>query len=148
MKKILLVASHGGHWVQLNRIASAFEGMPLEFASTNAGLATQVQPHRFYAIPDANLSEKIKLLRLLYAVLRVMIKSRPDFVISTGAAPGFFALLVGKMFRAKTIWVDSCANAEVLSVSGQKAKWVADVWLTQWPHLASEDGAQYWGAVI
>lgn len=147
-KKILLVASHGGHWVQLKRISAAFDGMQVEFASTNAGLASQVLPHRFYVIPDANLNEKFKLMRLMCAVLWVMVRSRPDFVISTGAAPGFFALLVGKLFRAKTIWVDSCANAEVLSVSGQKAKWVADVWLTQWPHLASDDGAQYWGAVI
>lgn len=148
MKKVLLVASHGGHWVQLNLLSEAFKGMNVEFASTNPALSSEVLPSRFYVVPDANLSEKFKLLKLMLVMFCVLLKSRPDYVLSTGAAPGFFALLFGRMLGAKTIWVDSCANADVMSVSGQKAKWVADVWLTQWPHLAHPNGPQYWGAVL
>jgi hypothetical protein len=44
--------------------------------------------------------------------------------------------------------VDSIANAEQLSVSGQKVKPFADLWLTQWPHLEGKDGPYYRGAVI
>lgn len=147
-KKILLVSSYGGHWVQLRRLSVAFDGMQTEYVSTNSGLAPQVAPNRFHVVPDANLNEKLKLIVLFFSMLKVLLKVRPDVVISTGAAPGFFALLLGKLLFAKTIWVDSCANAEILSVSGQKAKYVADVWLTQWPHLSKEGGPDYWGAVI
>lgn len=147
-KKILLVASHGGHWVQLNRIAKAFESMDLHFASTNLGLAGEVGSNSFHFVPDANLHEKYKLFKLALCSMILIFKVRPDFVISTGAAPGFFALMFGKLIGAKTIWIDSCANAEVMSMSGQKAKWVSDVWLTQWPQLAKNGGPEYWGAVI
>ena len=48
----------------------------------------------------------------------------------------------------RTIWLDSIANSEELSGSGQHAKRWADAWLTQWPHLATPDGPDHWGMVL
>jgi hypothetical protein len=69
-------------------------------------------------------------------------------IITTGAAPGYFALRVGKLFGARTIWIDSMANAETLSKSGQEVGKYADLWLTQWEHLARPQGPHYLGAVL
>jgi len=62
--------------------------------------------------------------------------------------PVVFALLFGKMLGAKTIWVDSIANAEALSVSGEKVGKYADLWLTQWPHLEKQAGPSFKGSVL
>ncbi len=99
-------------------------------------------------MPDANLDEKLGLAVLALKMLWVVIKTRPDFVISTGAAPGFFALMFGKLLGAKTIWIDSCANVDRLSVSGAKVKRFADLWLTQWEHLEGKNGPLYKGSVL
>ena len=88
------------------------------------------------------------MILLAVKVLWVIIRLRPNIIISTGAAPGFFALVFGKLFGAKTIWVDSIANVEQLSVSGQKVKRFADLWLTQWKHLAKPNGPYYKGGVL
>jgi hypothetical protein len=69
-------------------------------------------------------------------------------VISTGAAPGLFGVAIGSLLGARTIWVDSIANGEELSLSGHRARRFADLWLTQWPHLASKDGPFYRGSVL
>ena len=79
--------------------------------------------------------------------------TRPDVIVSTGAAPGYLALKVGKLLRAKTIWIDSIANVDELSLSGKMAGHCADLWLTQWPHLASAEKSEskypsYSGAVL
>ena len=79
---------------------------------------------------------------------RVLRKEKPDLVISTGAAPGGLALYLAKRSGIKTVWIDSIANAEELSLSGQKAGAFADLWLTQWPELAREDGPHYKGSVL
>ena len=147
-KRILLVASHGGHWVQLRRMRAAFDGLDKHYVSTNPGLVKEVLPDHFHCVPDANLDEKLGLIGLAFRMLWILLKTRPDVVCSTGAAPGFFALLFGKMLGAKTIWVDSCANAEQLSVSGRKVRPFADLWLTQWPHLETPQGPFYRGAVL
>jgi hypothetical protein len=73
---------------------------------------------------------------------------KPDVVISTGAAPGYFAIRIGRLLRMRTIWIDSIANADELSMSGAKAGAFADLWLTQWPHLASQNGPKYLGNVL
>lgn len=147
-KKILAVASGGGHWVQLLRLRPAFEEMDVEFVSTNLGYATQVE-QKLHVVTDANMWEKLKLIKMFYEVALIIIKTRPNFVITTGAAPGYAAIMFGKMFGAKTIWLDSIANSETLSSSGKKAKLWADIWLTQWPHLSDEkNGPQTWGSVL
>ena len=69
-------------------------------------------------------------------------------IITTGAAPGYFALRFGKLFGTRTIWIDSMANAEELSKSGQEVGKHADLWLTQWEHLARPGGPHYMGAVL
>ena len=99
-------------------------------------------------IADGNRDQKFNLLRSAISILFLLLVERPSVVISTGAAPGYFAIRFGRFLRMKTIWVDSVANAEELSMSGQKAGGCADLWLTQWSHLANEGGPKYFGSVL
>ncbi|GIW73864.1 MAG: hypothetical protein KatS3mg103_0386 [Phycisphaerales bacterium] len=41
---------------------------------------------------------------------------------------------------ARTVWVDSIANVEEMSMTGRLVGPYATLWLTQWPHLAQGDG--------
>lgn len=147
-KKLLAVASGGGHWVQLLRLQPAFEGFHIEFISTNKGYAAQIQ-NKLHVVTDANMWEKLKLIKMFIQVAIIVFKVKPDFIITTGAAPGYAAIMFGKLMGAKTIWLDSIANSETLSSSGKKAKLWADIWLTQWPHLADKkNGLETWGSVL
>ncbi|MCI5118111.1 MAG: UDP-N-acetylglucosamine--LPS N-acetylglucosamine transferase [Candidatus Electrothrix sp. LOE1_4_5] len=148
MKKILMVASAGGHWVQLNRLRSAVEGQHLIYVATNPELAQQNKNDSFFTVPDASRWDKMRIFLLALRTLWIIIRIRPDIVISTGALPGFFAIFFGKMLGARTVWIDSIANSDKLSLSGQKAGKYSDLWLTQWEHLARPEGPHYHGTVI
>ena len=80
--------------------------------------------------------------------LGLVFRERPDVVITTGAAPGYFGVRFGKWLGARVVWVDSVANAEELSLSGEKAGTFVDLWLTQWAHLAREGGPECLGSVL
>lgn len=147
-KRVLAVASGGGHWVQLLRMIPAFNGHHVAFASTLGSLKGEVPGHDFYAIPDANRRRPVALLILVLKMAWIVIRQRPDVVISTGAAPGYMGLVMGKLMGAQTIWVDSIANVDRLSMSGKLAGRHADLWLTQWPHLAAIEGPYFAGAVL
>ena len=146
--KVIAISSGGGHWVQLLRLRPAFEGTNLVFATVHPGYAADVKGCEFRLIHDANRDRKLALVRSAWSILFLLLIERPDVVISTGAAPGYFAVRFGKLLRMKTIWVDSVANAEELSMSGRKAGGCADLWLTQWSHLADEMGPKYFGSVL
>ena len=156
-RRVLAVASAGGHWVQLCRLTPAWDGCAVTYLTTDPGLrdgaealATargQPRPH-FRTVTEANRWQKLRLIRSLAGVALTVLRTRPDVVITTGAAPGYFALRLGRMLGARTVWVDSIANAEELSLAGQKAGRHADLWLTQWPHLAGPGGPDHRGAVL
>ena len=147
MKKVLAVASGGGHWVQLLRLRKSFEGQELAFMTTNAEYASEVN-EPLYVVKDANLNKKIGLIIMFIQVLWVLLRFRPDVIVTTGAAPGFAAIMIGKVFGAKTLWLDSIANGEELSAAGKKAHRWADEWLTQWEHLEKEEGPSFKGRVL
>ena len=146
--KIVALSSGGGHWVQLLRLRPAFEDTNLIFATVHEGYRADVPGCEFRVIHDGNRSQKVALLKSAISILFLLLVEKPDVVISTGAAPGYFAIRFGKLLRMKTIWVDSIANAEELSMSGQKAGRYADLWLTQWPNLASPHGPKYLGNIL
>ena len=75
-------------------------------------------------------------------------RTAPSVVISTGAAPGLFAIIFGKFRGAKTVWIDSVANCEQMSMSGKIAGKLADLCLTQWQHLETGNGPHYLGSVL
>ena len=152
---VLAIASAGGHWVQLRRLTPAWAGCRVTYVSTDAQLSAGVlaDPRgaadvQFYAVKDANRWQKFKLLYALCQILWIMLRNRPDVVITTGAAPGLFALRLGRLMGKRTVWIDSIANAETLSLSGQMAGGRCDLWLTQWENLASPNGPSYSGSVI
>lgn len=146
-KKILAVASGGGHWVQLLRLSPAFDGHHIEYVSTNAGYRADVQ-ETLHVVTDANMWQKMRLLKMFMEVAWIIMTNRPDVVVTTGAAPGFSAIMFGRLLGAKTVWIDSIANSEDLSNSGKHARRWASAWVTQWEHLAHDDGPEYWGAVL
>ena len=144
-KRVLAVASQGGHIIQLMRLKPVFDRYNTTYVSNQY---REDMDGPFYQIVDANRNEKLKLLRLVLQLLVIIIKVRPDVVVSSGAAPGFFAIALGKMLGAKTVWMDSIANAGELSLSGKQAGRFSDLWLTQWPDLAQADGPHYGGKVL
>jgi UDP-N-acetylglucosamine:LPS N-acetylglucosamine transferase len=147
-RKVLAVASGGGHWVQLMRLSPAFVNSEAVFVSVKSDYGSQVEGHKFYLINDANRWEKVALIRLTLRLAWIIWKEKPNVILSTGAAPGYIAIRLGKMFGAKTVWIDSIANVECLSMSGEMAGRHADLWLTQWPHLERPEGPHFRGAVL
>ena len=147
-KKILAVSSGGGHWVELIRLAPAFKGHDVAFATVDNAYRSEAGGARFYTIRDVTRWDKWRWAQTLLKLAWIILRERPDVVLSTGALPGYFALRLAKWFGARTVWLDSIANVEELSMSGQMIGKHADLWLTQWSHLAKPNGPLYRGTVL
>jgi len=146
--RVLAVASGGGHWVQLMRLRPALLEADAAFVTVSPMYRGDVPGARFYTVRDATRWNKAALLLQAGRLAWILLKERPDVVISTGAAPGFFALRLGKLLGARVCWLDSIANVEEVSLSGRRIGPSCDLWLTQWPHLATEGGPRFEGAVL
>jgi UDP-N-acetylglucosamine:LPS N-acetylglucosamine transferase len=126
----------------------SWDGHDLHYATTLPGLPEQAGLSSFHIVPDCNRNSRLDIIRSFAGLALLLLRLRPDLVITTGALPGFIALVIGKRLGARTIWVDSVANAEEMSLAGLKAKKHADLWLSQWPDVAARSGAMYAGSVL
>ncbi|NLT75648.1 MAG: UDP-N-acetylglucosamine--LPS N-acetylglucosamine transferase [Planctomycetes bacterium] len=148
--KICLAGSAGGHLSQLLKIASAWSGYEVCWITTTevvrASLGEQGNVH---VVGECNRQHPVRVLRVFLRCLRILRRERPDVVISTGAAPGCMAAILGHLAGAKVIWLDSITNVNRLSLSGRLVRPFADLFLVQWPALARKyRGVEYVGAVI
>jgi hypothetical protein len=146
--RVLAAASGGGHWVQLLRVMGAFEHARIDFLTVSRDYRAAAGQHGFHVVNDATRWSKLAAALQALRILLVILKVRPDVVVTTGAAPGYFALRLGKWLGARTIWIDSIANVEELSMAGRLVEPYADLWLTQWPHLARQGRPEFAGAVL
>ncbi|MGK0483248.1 MAG: N-acetylglucosaminyl-diphospho-decaprenol L-rhamnosyltransferase [Planctomycetota bacterium] len=147
-RRLLAIASAGGHWAELIRLRPLFDEYDVTYVTTHKGYRADVGDRPFYTVTEASRWDKVRLMRSALQVLWLLIRLRPGAVVTTGAAPGWFALYFAKKLGAKTIWIDSLANGEELSMSGRRAGKHADLWLTQWPELAEAGGPEYAGSVL
>lgn len=145
--KVLAIASAGGHWVQLLRLKPAFSMYECVFVTTRSDYESIIDNNKFYSIPDFNRNSLKNVFKVILKITKIIIKEKPTCVISTGAAPGLSAIIIAKFFRKKTIWIDSIANVEKLSMSGKIASLFSNRIYTQWPHLAT-DKIMFSGNVI
>ena len=137
-KKIFAVASIGGHWIQLLRIAKPLEGRyEVVYLCTHPKCATMVEGHQFYQMTDYSRWDAWKMIPSFFRMCRIIQKEKPVAILTTGATPGLTCLLAGKMLGKKTIWVDSIANVQHLSLSGRLASKFASRIYTQWKDLAT-----------
>jgi UDP-N-acetylglucosamine:LPS N-acetylglucosamine transferase len=120
------------------RLRPALEGAEIEFICTQKSVASMVDGHHFYVIQDGNRWNKLQLVKAFLTMRRIINNAKPDVIITTGSAPGLMGVIAGRLKGVKTIWIDSIANVEHLSMSGRIARNVAHVAYTQWPHLANE----------
>ena len=100
------------------------------------------------SVPDVNQFKMGNVVLLIVLLVKIFMKVKPDCIITTGAAPGYFSLVIAKIFDIKTIWLDSIANADEISLSGRNVKRFADLYLTQWEHLAGRSGSLFKGTVF
>mgnify|MGYP005817213307 CR=1 FL=1 len=148
-QKLMAVSSGGGHWVQLCRLIPAFADCDVVYVSTDRAPPAALRGAPYHSIPDAGQRQRLALIPLAVRLTRILLRERPDVVVSTGAAPGLVALALAKLLlRSRTVWIDSIANVAELSTSGRLARPVADAWLTQWEHLSRPEGPAHWGAVM
>ncbi|SLN67500.1 Oligosaccharide biosynthesis protein Alg14 like protein [Falsiruegeria litorea R37] len=145
---VLAVSSGGGHWVQMQHLSPAFAGAEVHYATTDSTASDGVSDGQVHTYPDANKDTPLRLIACVLRLAWIVLRVRPDVVISTGAAGGFLAIRLARLIGARTMFIDSIANARALSISARLSLDVADRVLSQWPAVADLTGAEYRGAVI
>ncbi len=146
--KIMLVASPGGHFVQLSLVSECLQDMDITVVGTYEDKPSFMYGDRYFKLSDFSRDNPYIAVKELFECLSIFKKTRPSLIVTTGAAPGLIMLLVGRLFGTKTIWLESIANSRKLSLSGKIAKGLGITVFSQWENVAKLSNVEYHGRVL
>jgi len=148
--RICVTASAGGHLTQLLKLSDIWKEHEVFYVSNLKSVTQKLQKLGCcYIMGECNRQHPIRILWVLKNCIKIILREKPNVIISTGAAPSCLLCIIGKMFGAKIVWIDSIANAERLSLSGRIIRPFANLIFTQWPEVAEKyESVYYEGSLI
>ena len=148
--RICIGASAGGHLTELLRLSESWEGYTTCCVSTLPIVKnTLARWGRVYIIGECNRHHPLRAVKTILHCVGVIIRERPDVVLTTGSLPLAILCCVAKLAGAKVIWIDSITNLTDLSLSGRLVRPFADLMFTQWPCVKERyPGTEYVEAML
>ena len=134
--KIALVGSSGGHLTHLYLLKKFWENEDrfwVTFDKTDAKYI--LKEERFYPCyypTNRNVKNTIKNTILAFKILR---KEKPDLIISSGAAVAVPFFWLGKLFGAKTVYIEIFDRIDKPTLTGKLVYPVTDKFIVQWEEL-------------
>ena len=147
-RRILAIASGGGHWKQLLRLKGVLDRYNTTYLTTISGLPQEAGINDYHIVQECNRNDRIAVFKVAIRLFYLICVKRPNVIISTGAAPGLIAILLGRLMFVRTLWIDSIANGDELSMSGRIARRLANQTLSQWQTVAKASRVGYWGQLL
>ncbi len=135
---VLLVASSGGHLLQLVQLLQAWPAEEREWVTFDTPDARSLLTGErvVFAFHPTNRSLR-NLLRNLVLAVRVVRRLRPRAVVTTGAGVAVPFCYVGRVFGSRVIYIESMARISQPSLSSRLVYPVATSFFVQWPELQS-----------
>lgn len=146
----MLVASSGGHLLQLRHLAAGLPDADWCWIAFDTPDAQHLLAGRdvVHAHHPTNRNAR-NLVRNLVLAWRVVRDVRPKIVISTGAGVAVPFLWVARLRGARVIYVESFARTQNLSLTGRLVRPVAHRLFVQWETAAAnERGTEYLGSIF
>jgi beta-1,4-N-acetylglucosaminyltransferase len=147
---VLLVASPGGHLLQLLALREAWRGLSSVWVTLDRADACSLlaQERVLFAHGPTNRSIP-NLLRNLAVARRVLRAVRPRVLITTGAGVAVPFAWLARRSGVRVVYVESLSRIDRPSLSLRLIRPVADRVYGQWPEFElAVPGARYAGSVL
>ena len=148
MKTILFVYGSGGHREQSKRLLKNNKWPNQIIEMTEIGVTPILSTEKAHFIPEINSKYFGPLLsfpRTFFVsfyqgliTLMIMIRHKPDKVVSTGPLIGAVPLLMGRIFKKATIFIESWSRFSDSSKTGKLVKTFVNTVLYQNKEIASK----------
>lgn len=134
--KVCLVGSSGGHLTHLYLLKKFWEKEDrfwVTFDKEDANsILKQEKLYHCYFPTNRNIKN---LIRNTFLAIKVLKREKPDLIISSGAAVAVPFFYLGKLFGAKTVYVEVFDRIDKPTLTGKMVYPVTDLFVVQWAEM-------------
>ena len=146
--KICFTCSAGGHFKQALKIADTINYRKYFVTYRSPHLNKIAEQVKIYFVTHSKRNP-ILVLRNAFESLKILLKEKPDLIISTGADVAVPTCILGKLLGKKLVYIESGGQVYTPSLSGRIVYRFADLFMVQWkPGLKNFPKARYGGPLI
>ena len=136
--KIVFAASSGGHFEQLLMLKPLMEKYESILVTEKTGYSAGKLDVKTYYVKQINRKELLfipKIIANSFKSLGIIIKEKPDVMITTGVLATIPLALLMKLFKKKLIYIESFAKVTSKTLSGKLLYKYADRFYVQWEEM-------------
>ena len=136
--KLCFAASSGGHFEQILMLRPLMDKYDSFLVTEKTSYNTKTQNRKMYFLLQINRMEIFFPFKMLINTFRsfyIIIKEKPDVVISSGVLATVPLCLLAKFFRKKLIYIESFAKVNTPTKTGKLLYKYADQFYVQWPQM-------------
>ena len=134
--KVCLVGSSGGHLTHLYLLKPFWEEKErfwVTFGKEDAkSILEDEKMYECYFPTNRNIKNLIKNTFLAIKIIR---KEKPKLIISSGAGVAVPFFYIGKLFGAKTIFIEVFDRIDKPTITGKLVYPVTDIFIVQWEEM-------------
>jgi len=137
-KKLCFAASSGGHFEQILMLKPLMKKYDSILITEKTAYNTEIKDVKTYYLYQTNRKEiwfPFEMIGNLFRSLYILIKEKPDVVITTGVLAMIPLCLLAKLSRKKLIYIESFAKVTTPTETGRLMYRFADQFYVQWPQM-------------
>ena len=136
--KICFAASSGGHFEQLLMLRPLMERYESFVVTERTDYQAAARDQKMYYVTQVNRRERLfplKMIGIGFESLGILLREKPDLVITTGVLAMIPLCLLAKLFGKKLIYIESFAKISSPNLSGKLLYRFADQFYVQWESM-------------
>ena len=134
--KICLVGSSGGHLAHLNMLKPFWKDQERFWVTFDKEDARSIlKDEKMYSCHFPTNRNLKNLIKNTFLAIKVLKKEKPHVIISSGAAVAVPFFYIGKLFGAKTVYIEVFDRIDKPTVTGKLVYPVTDKFIVQWEEM-------------
>jgi UDP-N-acetylglucosamine:LPS N-acetylglucosamine transferase len=135
-REILLVASNGGHLLQLLQLADLWPKESRHWVTFEKSDAVSLLAGERVTWAHHPTNRNVpNLIRNFGLAIWMVRRSKAQAIVTTGAGVAVPFVILGRMFGVNVVYIESMARITSPSLTGRLAYPFADTFIIQWPGL-------------
>lgn len=131
--KVCFITSSGGHLTHLMQLKEWWNNKDRFWVTFEKEDSKSIlkDERKYWCYFPTNRNVK-NLVKNTFLAIKILLKEKPDLIVSSGAAPAIPFFYVGKLLGAKVVYIEVYDRIDKPTITGKLVYPISDLFVLQW----------------